>query len=304
MKCTKCNDDAITFIRYNGTHLCKKHFNEFVEKRVKNEMRKQGKIDKDSTIGVAVSGGKDSVVTLHLLDKIYKKRKDVVIKIITIDEGIKNYRNDSIKIVRNMAKKLGLELKIISFQDYYGYTLDEIIKRGKESKSCTYCGVFRRQLLNFGARELSVNYLATGLNLDDTSQSILMNFTRGDMERLARLGPHIKIQENLIPRIQPLKRVPEKEVYLYALVNELPIHDGECPYAHNALRNQYRSMISDLEERSPGTRHAILNSYESIKDLLIEKYPPINLKSCEKCGEPTHQYLCKACVLRKSLGIL
>ena len=71
-QCIKCKNPAITFIRYNGTHLCKDHFIQYVEKRVKKEINKQGKIDNNVRLGVAVSGGKDSIVTLHLIKKIYR----------------------------------------------------------------------------------------------------------------------------------------------------------------------------------------------------------------------------------------
>ena len=40
MKCDLCGNDAVTFVRYNGTHLCSEHFIDYVERRVKKEIRK------------------------------------------------------------------------------------------------------------------------------------------------------------------------------------------------------------------------------------------------------------------------
>ena len=37
-------------------------------------MKKQGKTEEGSKIGIAVSGGKDSIVTLHLMHDIFSKR--------------------------------------------------------------------------------------------------------------------------------------------------------------------------------------------------------------------------------------
>ena len=93
--CSKCKNPAVTFIRYNGTHLCKDHFIEYFEKRVKKDIKKQGKTKSSSKIGVAISGGKDSVVALHILHDIFSKRKDVELVGVTVDEGIKNYRDKS-----------------------------------------------------------------------------------------------------------------------------------------------------------------------------------------------------------------
>jgi len=68
-----------------------------------------------------------------------------------------------------------------------------------------------------------------------------------------------------------------------------------------ALRGSYREIIGNLEENTPGTRYSILNSYESIKELLLEKYPAIKLNRCPTCGEPTSQQKCKTCLLKKRI---
>ena len=73
--CSKCKKPAITFIRYNGTHLCNEHFIDYFERRVKKDIKKQGKTQGNSKIGVAVSGGKDSVVALYVIYDIFSKRK-------------------------------------------------------------------------------------------------------------------------------------------------------------------------------------------------------------------------------------
>jgi len=126
-----------------------------------------------------------------------------------------------------------------------------------------------------------------------------MNFVNGDMKKLARLGPHIKIQPGLVPRMLPLRSIPEKENTIYAIVNNIDFHDGECPYSIRALRGVFRDIVDDLEYRNPGTRHSILNSYDSIKEMLLEKYPPADLDKCPNCGEPTSQKQCKACILKE-----
>ncbi len=297
--CSKCKKPAVTFIRYNGTHLCHDHFIEYFEKRVKKDLKKQGKIKKPTKIGIGISGGKDSIVVLHILHDIFSKRKDVTLIGITVDEGIKNYRDKSIKYAIKNCEILGIEHHIVSFKNVIGVTMDDIAKRKDELGECSYCGVFRRLCLNTTAKELKINKLAMGHNLDDMAQSILMNFVNGDLKKLARLGPHQKIQPGLIPRILPLRTIPEKENMLYAILNGLEFYDGECPYSTHAFRGVFRDIIDDLEYKNPGTRHSILNSYDSIRDLLLEKFPPAELNKCRICGEPTSQELCKACLLKK-----
>lgn len=54
MKCSKCGKEAVTFIRYNGTYLCREHFIEYVERRVRKDVRKQG--IRKGVVAVALSG--------------------------------------------------------------------------------------------------------------------------------------------------------------------------------------------------------------------------------------------------------
>jgi uncharacterized protein (TIGR00269 family) len=301
VQCLKCKKPAITFIRYSGAHLCKRHFIEFVERRVKKDMKKQGKTTDDATIGIALSGGKDSTVALHLIHEIFSKRPNLTFYAITVDEGIDGYRDNSLPVAQRNCKKLGIEHHVISFEDAIGKTMDEIASLHDELGECSYCGVFRRFCLNTKTKELGVNKLATGHNLDDMAQSILMNFTNGDMQKLARLGPHTRIQPGLVPRFLPLRTIPEKEIMLYAIVKNIEFHNAECPYSMRALRGSYREIINTLEDSTPGTRHSILNSYESIKELLLEQYPAIKLSTCPTCGEPTSQRTCKTCLLKKRI---
>ena len=299
--CDKCKHPSIVLVRYSGAHLCRKHFSEFVEKRVKLELRRQMELKGDERIAVAVSGGKDSMVALHLVHSILGARRDLEICAVTVDEGIDGYRASSIPIVAEACRSRGIEHRVVSIKDIYGMTVDEMARRNRDLSICSYCGVLRRASINRAARDWRATHVATGLNLDDTAQSILMNFTRGDVERLARLGPHKRAQKGLIPRIQPLRTIPESETTLYSIANGITFHDLECPHAPEALRNSFRRMVAELEDMYPGTRHSILASYDQVLPALERRFPPAELRTCG-CGEPTVSDRCKACELVASLS--
>lgn len=295
MRCDICGREAVTYIRYNGTHLCGEHFMRYVDKRVKKEIRKQIHVYPGDKLAVAVSGGKDSMVALKMVSSVFGPRNGVEVHAITIDEGIDGYRPPSVDIVRRYCEENGIHFHLRSFTEL-GVTMDEIAPTCDDNSPCTYCGVFRRRLMNDEARIIGAKYLATGHNLDDMAQSVMMNFVRGDVERLARLGPHEKVQPGLIPRFLPLRMIPEKETLLYAIVSGLEYWDGECPYWKEALRNQYRDIVDQLEDRSPGARYSILSSYDTLKPMLYREYPQSKLHICE-CGEPTVGSRCKSCEL-------
>ena len=302
MRCARCPADAITWIRYSGDHLCRDHFVEFVERRVKREVRDQVALRGGERIAIGMSGGKDSSVTTVLLRRILSNRRDVELVGLTVDEGIASYRPDGIVRARRLCHDLGIEHHAISYESTVGHTMDDVVGVDPAAIPCSYCGPFRRQALNFAAREIGADYVATGLNLDDTAQSILMNVARGDVEKLARLGPHDAVQPGLVPRVQPLRMIPEVEVYLFAFVERIPFHDATCPYAARAQRGRFREIVNRLEADSPGTRHAIVSGYDRMRPLLQAQFPPAEPHACVRCGEPTGREVCKACDLRERIG--
>jgi uncharacterized protein (TIGR00269 family) len=300
--CDQCKGQAVTFVRYSGAHLCKKHFNEFVKNRVKKEMRKQGKLPGNAIMAVAVSGGKDSLAMLHILSGIFENHKDLTLVAISIDEGIHPYRTESLEMARAACKKLGIEHRIMSFSERFGHSLDDIVKAEiPELLPCSYCGVFRRVCLNSLSKELNAGRLAVGHNLDDNAQSVLMNICKGDFNKLFRLGPHKIIKPGLVPRIMPLRTIPEKEIYLYTLLNGIEAYTGECPYADLAQRGLYRTVLNQLEYKSPGTRHAIINIYDQLYDGMEDKLSSVTMKGCSRCGEPATGDICKACQMLEKI---
>jgi uncharacterized protein (TIGR00269 family) len=303
MECSKCPEAAVTLIRYSGQHLCPNHFREFVERRVKRELHRQVELRGGERIAVGLSGGKDSSTTTFLLHEILSQRRDIELLAITVDEGIASYRPEGIRFARALCDGLGIEHRVIAYQDTVGWTMDEVVVAEPTAIPCSYCGVFRRNALNRAAREAGADFVATGLNLDDTAQSILMNVARGDVEKLARLGPHERPQPGLVPRLQPLRNVPEKEVYLYAMLRGIRFHDGTCPHSERAQRGRFREIVTRLEEDSPGTRHAIVSGYDRLRPLFAAHFPPPELNDCVACGEPTANLMCKACELRMKLGV-
>jgi len=289
--------------RYSGAHLCQSHFLDSVEDRVRAELRRQLPPSGTERIVIGVSGGKDSSTAAYVLRSMLSHRRDVALEAVTIDEGIAGYRDQALPLVEENCKAWGIPLTIVPLRHEYAVTMDELVPLERELGACSYCGVLRRSALNRAARRLGATRLATGLNLDDTAQSILMNLVRGDVARLARLGPHDGAQPGLIPRLQPLRTIPELEVALYARLRGLRVHEMTCPYAGEAMRNEFRQLLLKLEDAHPGTRHSLLRTYEGLLPSLLQAYPPAALKACASCGEPTAEERCRACLLLESLGL-
>ena len=117
--------------------------------------------------------------------------------LLSIDEGISGYRDDSLLTVAQNSQEYALPLTILSYRDLYGYTMDEIVGKVGRKNNCTFCGVFRRQALDRGAEGLGVGHIVTGHNADDIAETVLMNsewIARGDetrWESLCRPVTHV-----------------------------------------------------------------------------------------------------------------
>lgn len=113
-------------------------------------------------------------------------RYGLTLLLLSIDEGIAGYRDDSLETVKRNEQQYGIPLKIVSYKELYGWTMDEIVAQIGTRSNCTFCGVFRRQALDRGAQRLAADKVATGHNADDIAETVMLNILRGDIPRCAR----------------------------------------------------------------------------------------------------------------------
>lgn len=298
--CSKCGNPQIIIQRkHSGQNLCQECFIKSIDEKVLKNIRKYQLIEKGDKVLMALSGGKDSVVTLHILNSL-KERHIIDLIAVTIDEGIAGYREEGVKIAAENAKELGVEHRIVSFKQYFGRTLDEMMNKNGENgtrHACTYCGVFRRWILNRVAHEEGANKIATGHNLDDETQSILMNYLEGNINNLIRIGPKSESKdERFTIKIKPLREIPEKEVGLYAVARNLKVHLAGCPYAGESFRREIGQFIKELSVNHPTIMYSTLGGFEKIKPVLKREFTPKGANGvCKRCGEPAAGDLCKAC---------
>ena len=308
--CTQCGyEHTVIHRKYNGQRLCSKCFKESIEKKVLKTIKKQKLVTKGDKVLVGLSGGKDSVALLKILNIL--KEKDIIeLEAVTIDEGISGYLEEGIRIAKETTKELNVKHHIITFEDKYGFTIDKIMKAEEDNPNhqhaCTYCGVFRRQVFNQVAREINATKLATGHNLDDESQSIMMNYLEGNINNMVRIGyKTTSSDERFTPKIKPLREIPEKEIGLYVLESGFEVHFDGCPYAHESFRMEIGNFIRESTLKHPTIMYSILNGFEKItpslkKDYLAHQTGKPN-GTCEICGEPASQNICKSCKFLKDI---
>ncbi len=298
--CSLCTEPAVIYQRQVNCHLCGTHFSADVEQRVADTITNRKMIVPHDRVAVALSGGKDSTALLLILQRLLPAWEDVRLIAITIDEGISGYREDTIRSAEQLTHRLGIEHQCISFPELFGDSLDTLLK-GRESQACSVCGIMRKKALVVGAQNVGATKLATGHNLDDEAQSVLMNVFRGDLTRLIR-NSGIDSSGKFTPRIKPLSLISEKEIATYLMLEDAWPNLPECPYTRYALRREVRSMLSRFEYKHPGTMIHLLESKEKIERNCKGLVIPESLRSCRECGDPCSGELCQVCLLMQSLS--
>lgn len=307
----------------NLQRICKLCFYDVFETEIHNTIVNNKLFYPGERVAVGASGGKDSTVLAYIL-KLLNERHNYGIQIVllSIDEGIMGYRDDSLATVKRNQQQYQLPLEIVSYRDLYNWTMDEIVSCAGIRNSCTYCGVFRRQALDRGAAKLEINHVVTGHNADDMAETVLMNLLRGDVARLEK-STTIMTSSSGSPtkRSKPFKYSYQKEIVLYAHYKKLDYFSTECTYAPEAFRGTARELMKNLEAIRPSCIIDIIHSGENfvLKEKKLKRFKKaseVEVKSdgstsrgfvdgnrCEKCGYLSSNKICKACMLLEGLEL-
>jgi len=214
-ECVRCGKESFYTRRYSGESLCAACFQVTTVEKVRRTISKYGMLRRGEKVGVAVSGGKDSLSLLKILHELnadHGSGQTGGLVALTVDEGVKGYRDEAIEHARALCDQLGVELVLVSYSDLFGFSLDQALdwKDERELSSCSMCGVFRRRAIDEAAVKAKVDVVATAHNLDDYVQTFMMNLLHGDVERLGWLDPSTYDDDFPVRRVKPLTEVYEE----------------------------------------------------------------------------------------------
>eukprot|EP01017_Pseudomicrothorax_dubius_P047213 TRINITY_DN8441_c0_g1_i7.p1 TRINITY_DN8441_c0_g1~~TRINITY_DN8441_c0_g1_i7.p1 ORF type:complete len:292 (-),score=62.58 TRINITY_DN8441_c0_g1_i7:61-936(-) len=282
--CNTCKTKRAMIIRPKTSQpICLECFYSVFEEEIHYTIISNKLFNRGEKIAIAASGGKDSTVLAHVMCEL-NRRYDYGLELflLSVDEGIRGYRDDSLATVEKNKKTYGLPLKVVSYRDLYGWTMDEIVQAIGKTNNCTFCGVFRRQALDRGAVLLGADKIVTGHNADDIAETVLMNLLRGDYFRLGKCVDIVTGRDSSIPRLKPFKYTYEKEIVMYAYHKKLDYFATECVYSPNAYRGHVRELIKDLELIRPSAIIDVIHSAEQIDVRGEVKIP--KKQTCTVCG--------------------
>ena len=297
----RCGGKTVYFRAYNGESLCASCFNNSIIEKTKRAISKYGMLRYGDRVGVAVSGGKDSTSLLHVLSRITQGHGSKLFAL-TIDEGIKGYREEAVKNAEQLAEKLSIPILVCSYKEIFGLTLDEALSKREatdlKTTSCAVCGPLRRRSIDRAAEKLGVNVVATAHNLDDILQTFYINLYSGDLERIKWLDPGYKAtnEEFKLRRIKPMVDIYEQELAFFAYLNNLPFQSESCPYMNEGIRTEIRLHLNDLERKHPGVKYSTLKTVLRIAaSMQLNQEDSKKIMRCEKCGSVSTGPICSVC---------
>ena len=295
MKCDRCENQAAYTRKYSGQKLCSPCFSNSIVRKTAKTISKYNMIKNNELVAVAVSGGKDSLALLKIIHEMTLTH-NFRIKAITIDEGIPGYRDEALDIVEKFCGKLNVEHKVYSYNDLFELTLDEALelRENKKTSSCSICGTLRRRAMDFAAKDIGADVIATGHNLDDTLQTFVINMLSGDTNRIGWMDPDTST--NSLRKIKPFCEIYESEIVFYAFTNDIPFQSEPCPHMSEGIRTEIREFLNSLENQHSGIKN---NLYQSIlKVSQIVKNSNYTEKTiCKKCGTECTGDVCSVCTM-------
>jgi cytoplasmic tRNA 2-thiolation protein 1 len=305
--CTKCQKEESLYYRaYSGEYLCKKCFLRSIESKAAKTISKYSMIEYGDKVAIGVSGGKDSLSLLYVLKMLFDQHPNNGNELVavTIDEGIKGYRDESLQIVKDFCAQLHIESKILSYQSLFGIDMDQaMIQRSSQKiSSCSMCGTFRRRAIDIAAETVEADIVATAHNMDDQLQTFMINLLAGDVERMGWIYPEpVQYTQTGMKKVKPFVEIYEYEIAFYALQRDIPFQSEECPYMNESIRTDLREFFNRLERDHPGIKYNAYRSMTKVSKVLRSSMPPSQTKKCSRCGRVSTGDICSVC---RTLSIL
>lgn len=199
-------------------------------------------IEDGDRILVAVSGGKDSLTLLKLLQERRSwapVRFEVIAAHVKTDFACASCIHED--LLTGFFREIGVESVFASVQ-----VLDE-----QKKTNCFWCSWNRRRALFDLAEKKGCNKIAFGHHKDDIIETILMNlFFKGE---ISCMQPRQEMFEGKVVMIRPLCYVEEDLTRRFAEEQGFPAKLCRCPFGKDSQRQKMKALIRDLAGATPGT---------------------------------------------------
>jgi tRNA(Ile)-lysidine synthase TilS/MesJ len=215
-------------------------------------------VEEGDTIGIGVSGGKDSLLLCKLMQEL-QKHGDVPfnIEFLAMNPG---YHPENEALLK--ANCAHLEIPIT----FFDAPIFNVVGTISSDYPCYLCAKMRRGTLYAKAQELGCNKLALGHHFDDVIETQLMNIFYAGMTKT--MMPRLK-SDNFegLELIRPLYYVREVEIKRFIQSTGLVPMNCGCVVAAkktSSKRREMKELIATLKKTHPDVDKCILQSAHNV----------------------------------------
>ena len=209
-------------------------------------------------IAVGLSGGKDSLTLLHILNnyKNFSPQKFELIAITLNPGGVDN------SPLYDLCKNLNIE-----FHEIQTNIKEIIFDIRKEKNPCSLCANLRRGALNDTAKKLGCNKVALGHHKDDAVETFVMSmFFEG---RVNCFSPKTYLDRQNLTVIRPMIYIEEYMTKKATKDFNYPVIKNPCPVDGHTNRQNIKELIQKLNLDIPNVKRNLFNSLNNSDQLFI-----------------------------------
>jgi tRNA(Ile)-lysidine synthase len=249
----------------------------FIEQKVKATNQRHGLLSSGDRVLVAVSGGPDSVVLLHLLHELGDEFQ-LCLEVAHLQHGIRGEEaKEDARFVAELAESLDLPFHLKEIN------LPEMKSRAGKGNLEALARAERYRFFAEVIRARNLDKVATAHTQDDQAETVLMWMLRGTgMKGMGGMSPRQQVRiadvdsPEVLTVIRPLLEVSKSEILEYLAEKGLTYRVDRSNQDQVLLRNWIRSeLIPKIQERVDNSLAARLSQQAQLlrdEDVFLESF--------------------------------